>query len=161
MKELTGIPDARDIEVKLLPEARKHAVLGSFEGKYKLRNYRGPIAYVNVQVNEHFFYFRIGMLVVDVETQKPVHLTADKSWAIDLIHYYSAPEEAFENMLIESIRWVHNHELDECLLRDGEHVTDPHPETKKRQLRQADTLPLAELERARASLLQSAAQSSG
>jgi hypothetical protein len=124
------IDDSRDIEVKILNvSAPASEILRQFEGKYKLRNYRGPIESVVVQSDPEWFQILITLHVLDVRTKLPIHLTVNKNYPRVVFEKDgSVTKRFFEHALRQAFQWTHNHELDESFVCDGQFVTDPHPE---------------------------------
>jgi hypothetical protein len=124
--------DSRDIEVKIMNAyCAASEILRQFEGKYKLRNYRGPIESVVVQCDGDFFSITVGIHVLDVETKRPVRLTVNKAYPQYMLERDGGgTKRFFESCLREAFRWTHNHELDEAFVCDGKFVNDPHPESR-------------------------------
>lgn len=124
------IGDARDIQVKVINVSSPAGeVLRQFEGKYKLRNYQGPIDNVTVQCDPNFFIISVGIHVLDVGNGCPIRLTVVKTYPRWLLETDAAGSQRFfESCLRQAFQWTHNHELDESFVRDGAFVTDPHPE---------------------------------
>jgi hypothetical protein len=126
------IDDVRDIEIKIMNAyCPASVVLRPFVGKYKLRNYRGPIEYITAQCDGKTFAIEIGLHVVDATQNIPVHLTVQKRYSQEILCSSLSAREWFENAIREAILWSTTHEIDESLVRDGEFVIDPHPERKQ------------------------------
>lgn len=152
----TNLDDVRDINVETChgDDRQNYQDLRAIADKIVLRNYRGPIESIKVTSRMGGIAVEVVIFVIDVNTKRPVRLTAGKSYpeAMYAPHYaYEYLVERASSMnegsralagrragragyitaiIRETIRYAVLHELDESLLYDGQFVTDPHPEQK-------------------------------
>jgi hypothetical protein len=127
-----NLNDVRDIEIQIVnPSAPVSANLREFVGRYKLRNYRGPIEWVQVQGDEHKGVVEMGLHVIDVEKQTPVRLKVSRFFSMYALGH--GGQAFFDRFLSDAIVWATKHEIYESLVCDGKFVVEPHPERKNGQ----------------------------
>jgi hypothetical protein len=131
------IPDARTIKIGLMnPYADVGGEVKEVLDMFQLKNFRGPIEKIDVELLRGGFPLRIKrwaisvtLSVIDVTTQQPTRTFAHGHWCPDDFPKHAWKEEFgrfLERLLMECLV----HEMHECLLCEGRFFIDPHPKPK-------------------------------
>lgn len=115
-------------DIKLTYEFRPRYLARDYESylqKFVLKNYCGPIERITVAVTPMDWMVQIDFAGIDTRTNQPHKFSLMRKI---ILSEYRDWQECFDRFLRSLIREVVLHEIDECLLKDGEHLVNPHPE---------------------------------
>jgi hypothetical protein len=97
-------------------------------GRFKLIPNALPIERVTVEHGEYGVIIRVDTRMLDVQTGVPKLVKFGRAFGRELNYLVGKSREgALGDALRSTLQYAMNHEIDEVLMLDGDHFTDPHP----------------------------------